>query len=51
MTFFVDDVRTTAAGLDDAGFVTTGVDLSSPTWQEAFISPRSGFGTLLQYGA
>jgi len=49
MTFFVDDLRTTVAALDGAGFRTTGADFSAAVWKEAFISPKAAFGALLQF--
>ena len=49
MTLFVNDLQTTVADLGTGGFTVTGTDLSSSAWREAFISPRSAFGTLLQF--
>jgi methylmalonyl-CoA/ethylmalonyl-CoA epimerase len=49
MTFFVDDLPSSLAALETAGFTTTRTDLSSPRWREAFISPKLSFGTLLQF--
>lgn len=49
MTFFVDDLRGTVTDLGEAGFPTTGVDVSAPAWKETFLSPRSAFGALLQF--
>lgn len=51
VTFLVDDVPTTVADLDGAGFTTTGTDLSHPVWQETFVTPGRAFGTLLQFVA
>lgn len=49
MTFFVDDLRSTMTTLAGAGFATTGADFSAQAWKEVFLSPRSSFGTLLQF--
>ncbi len=48
MTVFVDDVLATVAEVEVAGFETVDVDASHPAWREAYIRPRSGFGTLVQ---
>jgi methylmalonyl-CoA epimerase len=49
MTFFVDDLPSSIAELETAGFDMAETDLSSPRWREAFISPKLSFGTLLQF--
>jgi methylmalonyl-CoA/ethylmalonyl-CoA epimerase len=49
LTFFVDDLAMTVTGLDSRGFRMTGADFSSSLWQEAFMSPQSSFGALLQF--
>lgn len=51
MTFFVDDVPATVSAFEREGFAVTGTDLSSPRWQETFLSPRDTFGALLQFVA
>lgn len=49
LTLFVDDVPTTVDTLGAAGFRTSGTDVRSQRWSETFLSPRSAFGTLLQF--
>src|SRR2546430_5383733 len=49
LTFFVDDLRTTVSELGSAGFGTSAADFSAAAWKEAFLSPRSAFGALLQF--
>ena len=49
LTFVVDDLVHTIAALDGHGVATVGTDLSSPRWRETFLSPRSTFGTLIQF--
>ena len=49
MTFFVDELQVAVTDLHGAGFATTGADLSASAWKEAFLGPRSAFGTLLQF--
>ena len=48
MTIFVEDVLAAVADVEAAGYETVDVDVSHPAWREAYIRPRSGFGTLLQ---
>ncbi len=48
MTIFVEDVLAAVAEVEAAGYETVDVDVSHPAWSEAYIRPRSGFGTLLQ---
>jgi methylmalonyl-CoA/ethylmalonyl-CoA epimerase len=49
MTFFVDDLRRTVSELGSAGFGTSAASFSAAAWKEAFLSPRSAFGALLQF--
>ena len=48
MTFIVGDLRAAVAQARDAGLRVVDEDYSEPRWQEAFISPRSAFGTIVQ---
>lgn len=48
MTILLDDVERAIAQLPSRGFEVVDTRLSSPTWRETFVRPRSGFGTLLQ---
>lgn len=47
-TLFVQDVAAAAEELVAAGFEVVDTDLRRSSWQETYIRPRSGFGTLLQ---
>lgn len=49
LTLFVDDVSATVSEFAYAGFIMADTDLASPEWKEVFMSPRSAFGTLLQF--
>lgn len=49
MTFFVDDIRATIDAFEGDEWQLTGTDLSSRAWSETFLSPRAGFGALLQF--
>jgi methylmalonyl-CoA/ethylmalonyl-CoA epimerase len=49
MTFLVDDVPLTVDGLSSAGLSSVGTDLTHADWKETFISPKSTFGTLIQF--
>jgi 4-hydroxyphenylpyruvate dioxygenase-like putative hemolysin len=48
MTFVVRDVRLAVERARAAGLRVVDEDFSDPRWQEAFISPRSAFGTIVQ---
>ena len=48
MTFMVADLRAAVHSARDAGLRVVDEDYSEPRWQEAFISPRSAFGTIVQ---
>jgi methylmalonyl-CoA/ethylmalonyl-CoA epimerase len=48
MTFIVRDLRDSVARAKAAGLRVVDEDFREPRWQEAFISPRSAFGTIIQ---
>ena len=48
MTFIVRDLRLAVDGARRAGLRIVDEDYREPRWQEAFISPRSAFGTIVQ---
>jgi methylmalonyl-CoA epimerase len=48
MTFIVADVRLAVERARAAGLRVVDEDYRDPRWQEAFISPRSAFGTIVQ---
>jgi methylmalonyl-CoA epimerase len=48
MTFIVADVRLAVERAKAAGLRVVDEDYRDPHWQEAFISPRSAFGTIIQ---
>jgi methylmalonyl-CoA/ethylmalonyl-CoA epimerase len=48
ITFLVDDLAASIAEARAAGLRVVGEDFSDPAWQEAFISPRSANGTIIQ---
>ncbi len=48
MTFMVADVRRAVERARAAGVRIVDEDYGDPRWQEAFISPRSAFGTIVQ---
>ncbi len=48
ITLIFADVEVAVARLTASGYEVVDVDLTSPTWREAFVRPRSGCGTLLQ---
>jgi methylmalonyl-CoA/ethylmalonyl-CoA epimerase len=48
MTFIVSDVRSAVERAKAAGLRVVDEDYRDPRWQEAFISPRSAFGTIIQ---
>jgi methylmalonyl-CoA epimerase len=48
LTFIVRDLRQAVARAKAAGLRVVDEDYREPRWQEAFISPRSAFGTIVQ---
>ena len=48
ITFIVRDLRQAVERARAAGLRVVDEDYRDPRWQEAFISPRSAFGTILQ---
>jgi len=48
MTFIVTDLRQAVEQARAAGLRVVDEDYRDPRWQEAFISPRSAFGTIVQ---
>jgi methylmalonyl-CoA/ethylmalonyl-CoA epimerase len=48
MTFIVDNLREAVEQARAAGLRVVDEDYRDPRWQEAFISPRSAFGTIVQ---
>ena len=48
LTFMLDDLPAAVAQARSAGLRVVGEDYSDPAWQEAFISPRSAHGTIIQ---
>src|SRR5205807_6427444 len=48
MTFIVKNVREAVERARAAGFRVVDEDFRDARWQEAFISPRSAFGTIIQ---
>jgi methylmalonyl-CoA/ethylmalonyl-CoA epimerase len=48
MTFIVHDLRHAVERARAAGLRVVDEDYSEPRWREAFISPRSAFGTIIQ---
>jgi methylmalonyl-CoA/ethylmalonyl-CoA epimerase len=48
MTFIVRDLRHAVERAKAAGLRIVDEDYQEPRWQEAFISPRSAFGTIVQ---
>ncbi|MGI9148071.1 MAG: VOC family protein [Chloroflexota bacterium] len=48
LTFIVRDVRRAVERARAAGLRVVDEDYREPRWQEAFISPRSAFGTIVQ---
>jgi methylmalonyl-CoA/ethylmalonyl-CoA epimerase len=48
MTFIVADVRHAVERARAAGLRVVDEDYRDPRWREAFISPRSAFGTIIQ---
>ncbi|MCS7156143.1 MAG: VOC family protein [Blastocatellia bacterium] len=48
LTIIVSDLEAALEQFRALGFETIGTDLSSPTWRETFLRPKSTFGVLLQ---
>lgn len=48
LTFLVEDVRAAVGAAAARGYRVVGQNYDDPTWQEAFISPRSACGTVVQ---
>jgi methylmalonyl-CoA/ethylmalonyl-CoA epimerase len=48
LTFIVRDLRVAVERARSAGLRVVDEDYRDPNWQEAFISPRSAFGTIVQ---
>jgi methylmalonyl-CoA/ethylmalonyl-CoA epimerase len=48
MTFVVRDLRAAVERARSAGLRVVDEDYADPRWQEAFIAPRSAFGTIVQ---
>ena len=48
MTFIVADMRNAVERARAAGLRVVDENYTDPRWQEAFISPRSAFGTIIQ---
>jgi methylmalonyl-CoA/ethylmalonyl-CoA epimerase len=48
LTFMVGDIRRSVDRARAAGLRVVDEDYREPRWQEAFISPRSAFGTIIQ---
>lgn len=48
ITFLVEDLRACVAEARAAGARVVGEDYRRPSWQEAFISPKSASGTIIQ---
>ena len=48
MTIFVEDILEAIATLEAKGYEVVDTDTSSPLWEETYVRPRSGFGTLIQ---
>lgn len=48
VALFVDDLDAAVDRLEGEGYEVVDVEAERPDWHEAFVRPRSGFGTLLQ---
>ncbi len=48
ITFMVDNLAACVAEARTAGLRVVGEDYANPAWQEAFISPKSAHGTIIQ---
>ncbi|MDX6413411.1 MAG: methylmalonyl-CoA/ethylmalonyl-CoA epimerase [Gaiellaceae bacterium] len=48
MTIIVADVREAVVALEAAGYETVDPRFETPLWQEVFVRPKHGFGTLIQ---
>lgn len=48
VTLFVDDLDLAIERLERDDYQVVGIERTRPDWHEAYVRPRSGFGTLLQ---
>jgi methylmalonyl-CoA/ethylmalonyl-CoA epimerase len=48
LTYKVDDIEATLERARSAGYRPVNIDLSDPTWKEAFLHPREAHGTVVQ---
>jgi methylmalonyl-CoA/ethylmalonyl-CoA epimerase len=48
ITIFVEDLFEAIATLEASGYEVVDTNPASPLWQETYVRPRSGFGTLIQ---
>jgi methylmalonyl-CoA/ethylmalonyl-CoA epimerase len=48
VTVFVEDLFDAIASLERSGYEVVDTNPASPLWQETYLRPRSGFGTLIQ---
>lgn len=48
LTYKVDDLEATLERVRSAGYRPVNVDLSDPSWKEAFLHPREAHGTVVQ---
>jgi methylmalonyl-CoA/ethylmalonyl-CoA epimerase len=48
VTFKTDDIRAAISQLEARGYELVDVNLSDPSWQEAFVRPSKAHGTLVQ---
>lgn len=48
VTLLFDDVERAIAAFSSRGYELVDIDLRRPAWREAYLRPRSAFGTLLQ---
>jgi methylmalonyl-CoA/ethylmalonyl-CoA epimerase len=49
VTFKTDDIEAAIAHLQGLGFELVDVSLSDPNWKEAFLLPKDGHGTVVQF--
>lgn len=49
ITMYTEDVESTAAALDAAGFETVDTTVDRDSWHETFLRPGSAFGVLAQF--
>lgn len=48
LTFKVDDLAAILKRVEAAGYTPVSIDLSDPSWREAFLQPREAHGTVVQ---